>query len=189
MDVLGPENITYIPHDNYYKDLTNLTAEERAIRNFDHPDALDTFLLVEHLKKLKTHEAVRIPTYDFKTHSRLPGTEDVVPTRVIIVEGVLIFADDNVVDNVDIKIYVDTDADIRFIRRMQRDVMERQRTLDSVVEQYMTSVRPMHDLFVEPSKQHADIIIPSGYNAVALELVAHRLRTAIEKGTSCKSGY
>jgi uridine kinase len=130
IDVLGQQNITYIPHDNYYKDLSDLTVEERALRNFDHPDALDTHLLVDHLIRLKNLESVKIPTYDFKTHSRLPVTEDVVPTRVVIVEGVLIFANEFMVDNMDIKIFVDTDADIRFIRRMQRDVMERQRTLD-----------------------------------------------------------
>ena len=179
---MGESNVTYIPHDNYYKDLSNLTAGERSLRNFDHPDALDTHLLVEHLIQLKNNQQVRIPTYDFATHSRLAGTEDVHPTRVIIVEGVLIFANDDVVHNVDIKIYVDTDADVRFIRRMQRDMQERRRTLDSVIEQYMTTVRPMHDLYVEPSKKHADIIIPSGYNAVALELVAHRLQTAIAIG-------
>lgn len=179
LDVLGADNITYIPHDNYYKDLSHMTTEQRDRHNFDHPNALDTNLLVEHLELLKRNEAVKIPKYDFKTHTRMSGLEDVVPKRVILVEGVLIFAERLLVDQMDIKIFVDTDSDIRFIRRMQRDIRERERTPDSVISQYLTTVRPMHELFVEPSKRHADIIIPSGYNAVALELVAHRLRSAI----------
>jgi uridine kinase len=179
LDALGSENITYIPHDNYYKDLSHLTSEERDHRNFDHPDALDTSLLVQHLHDLKLNKRVCIPLYDFKTHTRLPGLESLAPRRVILVEGVLIFADRALAEEMDIKIFVDTDADIRFIRRMQRDRQERQRSVESVIEQYMSTVRPMHDLFVEPSKRLADIIIPSGYNAVALDLVAHRLRSAI----------
>jgi uridine kinase len=181
LDVLGVDNITYIPHDNYYKDLSHMTPEQRDQHNFDHPNALDTNLLVSDLFKLKHHEAVKIPRYDFKTHTRVIDGEGllIVPRRVILVEGVLIFAEKELVDQMDIKIFVDTESDLRFIRRMQRDIRERERTPDSVISQYLTTVRPMHELFVEPSKRHADIIIPSGYNSVALELVAHRLRSAI----------
>ncbi len=156
-----------------------MTPAQRDRHNFDHPDALDTDLLVQDLEKLRNNEAVKIPKYDFKSHTRMPGLADIAPKRVILVEGVLIFADKRLVDQIDIKIFVDTEGDIRFIRRMQRDIRERERTPDSVINQYLTTVRPMHELFVEPSKRHADIIIPSGYNAVALELVAHRLRAAI----------
>ena len=177
--MLGAENITYIPHDNYYKDLSHMTTEERDRHNFDHPNALDTNLLVEHLHLLKQNQPVSIPKYDFKSHTRMSGLEDILPKRVILIEGVLIFTETDLVNQMDIKIFVDTDSDIRFIRRMQRDINERERTPESVIYQYLTTVRPMHQLFVEPSKRYADIIIPSGYNAVALELVAHRLRSAI----------
>lgn len=156
-----------------------MTHEERDRHNFDHPNALDTDLLVQHLDLLKKNEPVNIPKYDFKTHTRMSGLENITPKRVILVEGVLIFAEKLLVEQMDIKIFVDTESDLRFIRRMQRDIRERERTPDSVIYQYLTTVRPMHELFVEPSKRHADIIIPSGYNAVALELVAHRLRSAI----------
>lgn len=149
------------------------------MRNFDHPSALDTDLMIADLKKLREMQAVQIPVYDFKTHTRIADTENIIPRRVILIEGVLIFADDELANLIDIKIFVDTEADIRFIRRLQRDVVERQREVGSVIEQYMASVKPMHTLFVEPSKRRADIIIPSGYNSVALDLVSHRLRAAI----------
>jgi uridine kinase len=164
---------------SYYKDLTHLTKEERDVRNFDHPNALDTDLMIADLKKLRDMEAVQIPVYDFKTHTRKVDTENINPRRVILIEGVLIFADEELASLIDIKIFVDTESDIRFIRRLQRDVVERQRDVESVIEQYMNSVKPMHTLFVEPSKQKADIIIPSGYNSVALDLVSHRLRAVI----------
>jgi uridine kinase len=184
LEVLGIDNITYIPHDNYYKDLSHMTHQERDNHNFDHPHALDTNLLIDDLVKLKNHEPVKIPRYDFKTHTRMSGLEEIFPRRVILIEGVLIFTERDLVNQMDIKIFVDTEADLRFIRRMQRDIRERDRTPESVISQYLTTVRPMHELFVEPSKRHADIIIPSGYNAVALELVAHRLRSAISTSPS-----
>lgn len=171
---------------SYYKDLTHLTKEERDVRNFDHPSALDTDLMIADLKKLRNMEDVQIPVYDFKSHTRKVDTEHISPRRVILLEGVLIFADEELASLIDIKIFVDTEADIRFIRRLQRDVVERQRNVESVIDQYMTSVKPMHTLFVEPSKRCADIIIPSGYNSVALDLVSHRLRAVIMKSPKCK---
>jgi uridine kinase len=185
--VLGIDNITYIPHDNYYKDLSHMTPQQRDDHNFDHPNALDTNLLIDDLIKLKNNEPVKIPRYDFKTHTRMSGLEEIFPRRVILIEGVLIFTERELVNQMDIKIFVDTEADLRFIRRMQRDIRERDRTPESVISQYLTTVRPMHELFVEPSKRHADIIIPSGYNAVALELVAHRLRSAISSSPSLQT--
>lgn len=186
LEILGENHITYIPHDNYYKDLSHLTEEERDARNFDHPDALDTHLMIADLHKLKSMEAVQIPVYDFKTHTRKSDTASIVPRRVILIEGVLIFADEELANLIDIKIYVDTESDIRFIRRLQRDVLERQRDVEGVINQYMTSVKPMHTLYVEPSKRLADVIIPSGYNRVALDLVSHRLLAAITKSTICE---
>lgn len=156
-----------------------MTPQQRDEHNFDHPNALDTHLLINDLIKLKNHECVKIPRYDFKTHTRMSDVEEITPRRVILIEGVLIFTEKELVDQMDIKIFVDTESDLRFIRRMQRDIRERERTPDSVISQYLSSVRPMHEIFVEPSKRYADIIIPSGYNSVALELVAHRLRSAI----------
>lgn len=174
---------------SYYKDLSHLSKEERDNRNFDHPDALDTDLMIADLNKLRNMEAVQIPVYDFKSHTRDPNAKSIQPRRVILVEGVLIFANTELAKLIDIKIFVDTESDIRFIRRLQRDVVERQRDVESVINQYMTTVKPMHTLFVEPSKQHADVIIPSGYNSVALDLVAHRLRAAIStNGEKAPSG-
>lgn len=177
LDRVGAENITYIPHDAYYKDLSHLSHEERSQVNFDHPDSLETELLVAHLKRLRRGEAVDIPVYDFKTHTRTSETEHVVPAPIIIVEGILIFAEAELRALFDVKLYIDTDADIRLIRRLQRDVEERGRTFASVIEQYLRTVRPMHMEFVEPSKRHADVIIPEGgFNEVAIEMVAARIR-------------
>jgi uridine kinase len=177
LDRVGAENITYIPHDAYYKDLSHLSHEERSQVNFDHPDSLETELLVAHLKRLRRGEAVDIPVYDFKTHTRTSETEHIVPAPIIIVEGILIFAEAELRALFDVKLYIDTDADIRLIRRLQRDVEERGRTFASVIEQYLRTVRPMHMEFVEPSKRHADVIIPEGgFNEVAIEMVAARIR-------------
>lgn len=177
LDRVGAENITYIPHDAYYKDLSHLSHEERSQVNFDHPDSLETELLVAHLKRLRRGKAVDIPVYDFKTHTRTSETEHIVPAPIIIVEGILIFAEAELRALFDVKLYIDTDADIRLIRRLQRDVEERGRTFASVIEQYLRTVRPMHMEFVEPSKRHADVIIPEGgFNEVAIEMVAARIR-------------
>ncbi|NPA89989.1 MAG: uridine kinase [Chloroflexi bacterium] len=178
---LGADKVAYIPHDAYYYDLSHLPPEERARQNFDHPDSLETPLLVQHLKALRQGYAVNIPIYDFATHTRLLKTRRVEPRPIILVEGILVLAERALRDMMDIKIFVDTDADIRFIRRLQRDIQERGRTMESVINQYLGTVRPMHLEFVEPSKRYADIIIPEGgFNTVALDMVIARLRNMIQ---------
>ena len=177
LDRVSAEHIAYIPHDAYYKDLSHLSPEERSQVNFDHPDSLETELLVEHLKYLRRGDPVNIPVYDFKTHTRTSETEHVTPAPIIIVEGILIFAEPDLRDLFDVRLYIDTDADIRLIRRLRRDVQDRGRTFKSVIDQYLRTVRPMHMEFVEPSKRHADVIIPEGgFNEVAIEMVAARIR-------------
>jgi uridine kinase len=174
---VGAEHVAYIPHDAYYRELGHLPPEERARVNFDHPDSLETSLLVEHLKALRAGQPVEIPIYDFTTHTRTQETRRVEPAPVILVEGILIFVEPELRELFDVKLYVDTDADVRFIRRLQRDVHERGRSVESVCKQYLTTVRPMHQEFVEPSKRHADVIIPEGgFNEVAIEMVAARVR-------------
>ena len=155
--------------------------KEREANNFDHPDSLDTALLIEHVKALKENKAVRIPQYDYATHSRIKGLVDVYPKRILLVEGILIFCDKELCSLMDIKIFVDTADDIRLIRRIQRDTTQRMRTLESVVEQYLKTVRPMHLEFVEPSRHNADIIVPVGVNSVALDLLVTRLQNIIKE--------
>ena len=182
LDRVGTENIAYIPHDAYYIDLRHLPEQERAKTNFDHPNSLETPLLVEHLKRLRAGESVDIPVYDFTTHSRTSKTFHIDPAPIVLVEGILIFAEPDLRAICDVKLYIDTDADIRFIRRLRRDVQERGRTVESVIEQYLGTVRPMHLEFVEPSKRYADVIIPEGgFNEVAIEMVAARIRGLLEK--------
>ena len=173
-------NITIISHDYYYKDHPDLTFDERKKLNYDHPDAFETDLLLNHLKRLKNGEIIFRPSYSFVEHKRETKTVEVVPKKVILVDGILIFENKALRDMMDIKIYVDTDADIRFIRRLLRDVQDRGRTLDSVIEQYWTTVKPMHEQFVEPSKKYADIIVPEGgYNNVALNMIIEKIRSII----------
>ena len=180
-DAISVEHISYLQHDSYYHDLSHLPIEERAKCNYDHPDSLDTPLLVRHLRRLSAWRAVDIPVYDFATHTRRPITQRVEPARVILIEGILVFAESELRQLMDMRIYVDTDADIRFIRRLRRDVDERGRTLDSVIHQYMGTVRPMHLEFVEPSKRYADIIVPEGgNNRVAMELIISRIRAILD---------
>ena len=174
---VGTQYITYLPHDAYYKDLQDLPIAQREIINFDHPDSLDTELMIEHIKQLKRWEPIKLPVYDFKTHTRTPRSLTVQPQSVIIIEGILIFAEQALREQFDVKIFVDTDPDIRFIRRLQRDIAERGRTTDSVIEQYQNTVRPMHLEFVDPSKRYADVIIPEGgLNTVAMDMVVARLK-------------
>lgn len=181
LERVGFDRVAYLPHDAYYRDASHLPPAERAQLNFDHPDSLDNDLLISHLKGLQAGRSVEIPVYDFKTHSRLSETRHVDPQPVIMVEGILIFADKRLRDLMDMKIYVDTDADLRFIRRLQRDIEERGRAPMSVINQYLHTVRPMHLEFVEPSKRYADVIIPEGgHNEVAIEMVAARLRALAE---------
>mgnify|MGYP001089400131 CR=1 FL=1 len=179
---VGRDQIAYIQHDSYYRDRSHLPPEERSKSNFDHPDALESELLVKHLKALQRGEGVKVPIYDFATYSRTNQTRWVEPKRVILVEGILIFAEKALRELMDIKIYVDADADLRFIRRLQRDITERGRTMHSVIDQYLTTVRPMHLEFVEPSKRYADIIIPEGgFNTVALDMVVARVERMINE--------
>ena len=177
---VGHKHIAYLPHDAYYRDLTELSDDERARINFDHPDSLDTELLIEHVERLQRGESVNIPVYDFTTHRRKPETLSVGPQPIILVEGILIFTEKKLRDVLDIKIYVEADADIRFIRRLKRDVEERGRSVESIIDQYLATVRPMHLKFVEPSKRYADVIIPQGgFNFVAIDMVADRIRSML----------
>eukprot|EP01031_Cornospumella_fuschlensis_P026079 gene26079-31491_t len=178
---VGEDHISFIGHDNYYKDLRHLTIEERAKVNFDHPESLDSELLTTHLRALKSGQAVSIPTYDFTTHSRTDQTIIIEPRKIILVDGILIFSEPLLLGEMDMKIFVDTDDDIRLIRRIQRDTKERGRSVESVIEQYVRTVRPMHQLYVEPSKRKADIIVPAGHGiqTVALDMCVSRLREII----------
>ncbi len=171
------QDVSVIYHDNYYKAHDELTYEERAKLNYDHPNAFDTPLLLEHLRRLKAGECVECPVYDYTVHNRSKETVTIRPTRVLVVEGILIFWEKALCDEMDVKIFVDTDADVRILRRIKRDVRERERSLESVINQYLTTVKPMHEQFVEPSKRNADIIIPEGgKNPVALAMVMERIR-------------
>jgi uridine kinase len=177
---VGADRIAYLPHDAYYKDLSDLPPKQRAEVNFDHPDSLDSELLACHIQQLKNGQPIELPVYDFKTDSRTGEFKHIEPQAVIMVEGILIFADKSLRDLFDVKIFVDTDADIRFIRRLERDINERGRTTESVVHQYLTVVRPMHLEFVEPSKRYADVIIPQGgMNTVAMDMVVARLQSLL----------
>ncbi len=180
LDSIGRDQIAYLPHDAYYRDQKDLPFEERAKVNYDHPDSLETELLIEHIHQLKNSQVVEMPVYDFTTHSRDQKTVRVEPKPVILVEGILIFVEKELRHLFDMKIYVDTDADIRFIRRLTRDIKERGRTVQSVIDQYLQTVRPMHLEFVESSKRYADIILPEGgLNAVASDMVIARLASLV----------
>ena len=180
----GPD-VSVINHDNYYKAHHNMPYEERAKLNYDHPNAFDTDMLIEHLKQLRQGHSVVCPVYDYTVHDRSKDTIIIKPARVIIVEGILIFENRELCDQMDIKIYVDADADVRILRRIVRDVRDRGRSLDSVINQYLATVKPMHEQFVEPSKRNADIIVPQGgHNRVALEMVMERVRAHLEGKTA-----
>ncbi len=173
---VGPERIVVVNQDRYYHDLAHLQGHERAHHNFDHPEAIEENLLQEHLRLLKAGRSAPLPVYDFANHVRKEETERLGPRPVILLEGILILAMPAIRELLDVKIFVDTDADLRFIRRLLRDMEERERTVDGVIDQYLTTVRPMHLEFVEPSKRWADIIIPEGgFNTVALDLVISRI--------------
>ena len=177
VDNFGNDEVSILRHDSYYKRHDNMTYEERSQLNYDHPDAFDTELLCEHIRKLKAGEAVEMPVYDYTIHNRSDKVVQVNPAPVIVLEGILIFAEKELCELMDIKVFVDTDADVRILRRIVRDVKERGRSLDSVITQYLTTVKPMHEQFVEPSKRRADIIIPEGgENVVALDMLIQRVR-------------
>ncbi len=175
------ERIAWLEQDQYYRDQTDKPFEERIRVNYDHPDSLETELMVEHLKCLRAGQAVETPVYDFATYTRTRETRRVEPRPVILVEGILIFTDPELRKLFDVKIFVDTDADIRLIRRLQRDMAERGRTFESVIQQYQETVRPMHLEFVEPSKRYADVIVPEGgFNTVALDMIVSRVQELLE---------
>jgi len=182
LEKVGKDRIAYLPHDAYYRDLRNLPPEQKAAINFDHPHSLESELMVEHILKLKKNEPVDLPIYDFSKHSRTSQTIRIEPHPVIIVEGILIFAEPDLRNLFDVKIFVDTSADIRFIRRLQRDIAERGRTMENVIQQYLSTVRPMHLEFVEPSKRYAHVIIPEGgLNEVAMDMVIARIESLLQR--------
>lgn len=170
-------DVSVIYHDNYYKAHDDMPYSERSKLNYDHPNAFDTELLLEHIRVLKSGNSVECPVYDYSIHNRSDKTITISPARVLVVEGILIFADKPLCREMDIRIFVDTDADVRILRRITRDVRDRGRSLDSVISQYLTTVKPMHEQFVEPSKRNADVIIPEGgHNTVAMDMVMERIR-------------
>ena len=175
---LGDDQVSLLEHDKYYRDRGDLRLEERAALNYDHPDSLETDLLVEHIKALRAGSPIEAPLYDFARHAREEGTIRVVPRRAIIVEGILLFADADLRRLLDVKVFVDADDDTRFIRRLQRDISERGRTMTAVIDQYLGTVKPMHLEFVEPSKRYADVIIPlGGHNTVAIDMLLTLIRS------------
>lgn len=179
------ENVTVLSHDNYYRQHDELTYEQRCQLNYDEPDSLETDLMARHLEQLRRGEAIDCPVYDFTVHNRSQETERIVPKKVIIVEGILIFENEALRNLMDIRIFVDTDADIRICRRMKRDVNKRGRTLESVIEQYQKTVKPMHEKYVDPSKKFAHIIIPGGgKDPVALDMIVGRIQRHLEEGSN-----
>ena len=179
-DHFGANEVSVLNHDSYYKRHDELPYEERCKLNYDHPDSFDTPLMVAHLRELRAGHPVQVPVYDYTIHNRTDKTIEIKPTKVVIVEGILIFQNKELRDLMDIKIFVDTDADVRILRRIVRDVKERGRTLDSVVNQYLTTVKPMHEQFVEPTRKYADIVVlEGGHNLVALDLIMQRIANHI----------
>jgi uridine kinase len=177
LDALGDARVPVLEHDRYYRDRNDLRLEERAALNYDHPDSLETDLLVRHINELRAGRAIEAPVYDFARHARKDATETIEAGQALIVEGILIYTDAELRKLMDVKVFVDTDDDTRFIRRLQRDIAERGRTVQSVIDQYLGTVKPMHLEFVEPSKRYADIIIPQGgYNNVAVDMLLRLIR-------------
>lgn len=184
-DLFG-DDVTVIYHDNYYRAHDEIPFEERKVINYDHPDSLETELLLEHLKMLKEGKTVQCPIYDFSQHNRSKEFVEINPSSIIILEGILIFADSRLRKLLDIKIFVDADADERILRRVRRDMVERGRDIDNIMEQYLTTVKPMHYLYIEPTRHYADIVINSGMNSVAFDLVATKITSLLENGTNKK---
>lgn len=181
LEIAGRERVAHLLHDHYYKDLAELSFEERAQVNFDHPESLDNELFAEHLRKLIAFQPVECPLYDFKNHRRCDETLTILPRQVILVEGILIFADPVLRNLMDLRVFVDTDADLRVMRRLQRDVSERGRTVDSVIEQYLKTVRPMHNEFVAPSKKYANLVLPEGgMNQVAIDVLISKIQAVLK---------
>ena len=177
---MGPRQVTVLHHDSYYRDVQQMPLEERVKINYDHPDSLETSLLVRHLHMLGEGQVVQVPIYDFTAHLRSPETQLMEPRKVVIVDGLLILWDRELRELMDIKVFVDTDPDLRFIRRLSRDIEERGRSAESVIEQYLATVRPMHLEFVEPSKRYADVIIPQGgHNLVGVDMLLTKIRSVL----------
>ncbi len=184
LDLAGAGQVAHLCHDNYYFDHSSLTLEERSKVNYDHPDSLDNALFVEHLRNLQRGQHIECPVYDFKAHARLSKTVTIMPHRVILVEGILIFASPEIRRLLDIRVFVDTDADIRFIRRLSRDINDRGRSPQAVIDQYLATVRPMHMEFVEPSKKYANIVVPEGgMNDVAIDILNTKIQSVLRKAT------
>jgi len=180
---VGKEHIAYLPHDAYYKDLGDLPPNQRTLVNFDHPNSLETELLTFHIQELKAFRPIELPIYDFKNHVRTDSFIKIDPKPVIMVEGILIFTEVVLRNLFNVKVFVDTDSDLRFIRRLERDIIERGRNTESVIKQYLATVRPMHQEFVEPTKRYADVIVPEGgLNTVAMEMVVARLESLLRSG-------
>ena len=180
-DVFKDRSVVVIEQDYYYKDQSHMTFEERLNTNYDHPLAFDNQLLIQHINELLSYQSVEKPVYDYVQHTRSADVIHVEPRDVIIVEGILVLEDENLRDLMDIKLFVDTDSDLRIIRRIQRDIKERGRTADSVIDQYLSAVRPMHNMFIEPTKRYADVIIPEGGgNNVAIDLMVTKIKTILE---------
>ena len=189
LESVRASEVVFIQQDSYYRNLKDLPLDYRQVANFDHPDALDNDLLANHVRKLKAGEPIELPIYDFKTHQRLNETRAVDPKPIVIVEGILIFAEPKLLELMDIKVFVDTPDDIRFMRRLRRDIAERARTVDSVIEQYIATVRPMHMQFVEPSRRYADVIIPEGgHNLVSIDLLSGKIRERLSNAISTVGG-
>jgi uridine kinase len=185
LESVAAREVIFLQQDSYYRNLDQLPLDIRNALNFDHPDAIDNDLLVEHVRALKSGKAIDLPVYDFKTDSRMAETIRVEPRPIVIVEGILIFAETRLLKEMDIKVFVDTPDDIRFIRRLRRDIAERGRTAESVIEQYLLTVRPMHLQFVEPSKREADVIIPEGgSNLVGIDLISGKIRERLARSLS-----
>ncbi|HUQ32120.1 MAG TPA: uridine kinase [Pyrinomonadaceae bacterium] len=189
LESVNASEVAFIQQDSYYRNLKDLPLDYRQAVNFDHPDALDNDLLVHHVRKLKAGGSVELPLYDFKTHTRLNDTLLIEPKPIVIIEGILIFAEPRLLEQMDIRVFVDTPDDIRFIRRLRRDIAERGRTVDSVIEQYLATVRPMHMQFVEPSKRYADVIIPEGgHNLVSIDLISGKIRERLSSALTTSGG-
>ena len=175
------EDVTVIYHDNYYRRRDDMTYEERTKVNYDHPDSLETELLIEHLRMLKAGVPVECPIYDFTQHNRSDKTYTIHPSKIFLIEGILIFSDERLRDLFDIKVFVEADADERILRRILRDVKERGRDIDNIMEQYLTTVKPMHNLYVEPTKTTADIIINSGMNDVSFDIMSSKIESLLKE--------
>lgn len=189
IETVGRDNVILVEQDSYYRNLADMPLDERRQANFDHPDSIDSEMLMNHLKRLKSGDSIEMPIYDFKTHTRKVETEHIDPKPVVIVEGILIFAEPRILELLDVRIFVDTPDDLRFIRRLQRDINERGRTTESVIAQYFATVRPMHHEFVEPSKRHADIIIPENANTdIGIDFICTKIREEVSKQLLEKNG-